>query len=146
MDRLLLATGNLGKITEMRECLGDLPLTLLTARDFPGLPPAPPEDGTTFEANALLKARFYRCATGLPAIADDSGILVPALGDALGIHTRRWGAGPAASDEEWITYFLERMQGERDKRATFVCVLAYADASGTHTFEGRCGGRITESL
>lgn len=101
----------------------------------------------TFEANALQKARFYYEKAKLPVLADDSGIIVEALEKELGIHTRRWGAGPKATDEEWISYFLERMGNEKNKRARFVCALAYIDEQGQeHLFEGTCDGVITKSL
>ncbi|MDD5041799.1 MAG: non-canonical purine NTP pyrophosphatase [Candidatus Peribacteraceae bacterium] len=84
---------------------------------------------------------------GLPTVADDSGIIVEALKDELGIHTRRWGAGPEATDSEWIAHFLKRMKEEQNRRAAFVCVLAYVDPLGaTYTFEGRCEGIITPAL
>lgn len=144
-DRYLLATSNRGKIIEIREILGDL--TLLSPEDLSNPPPAPHEEMDTFEGNAIEKARYYFKKTGIPSIADDSGILVDALKQELGIHTRRWGAGPKASDEEWITYFLDRMKKERNKRARFTCVLALINEKGEiHTFEGHCDGVITEEL
>ncbi len=146
-DRYLLATSNKGKIIEIREVLQDLNLTLLSPEDLPH-PPAPPhEEMDTFEGNAIQKARYYFEKTGIPSIADDSGILVEALKQELGIHTRRWGAGPEATDEEWITYFLDRMKKESNKRARFICVLALIDEKGEiHTFEGHCDGMITNGL
>jgi len=147
MMQYLLATSNKGKIIEMRECLAGLPIIFLTPGDLPHPVSPPHEDMETFEGNALQKARYYFEKTGIPSIADDSGILVGALMKELGIHTRRWGAGPKATDEEWITYFLDRMKKEPDKRARFVCVIALVDAGGEkRTFEGRCDGIITESL
>jgi len=144
--RLLLGTNNAGKIIEISEVLHGLPLKILTPKHV-NLTEAPLESGTTFEANAIEKARFYFERTQLPTVADDSGIIVEALKDELGIHTRRWGAGPEATDAEWIAYFLERMKKEENKRAAFVCVLAYMDPLGaTYTFEGRCEGIITPTL
>lgn len=143
---LLLGTNNAGKVTEISEVLSGLPIALVTPRDL-GIDDQPAETGTTFAENALQKARFYFERAGLPTVADDSGIIVEALKNELGLHTRRWGAGPDASDQEWITYFLQRMKKEKNKRAHFVCVLAYIDRHGAeHLFEGRCDGVITESL
>ncbi|MFH1444348.1 MAG: non-canonical purine NTP pyrophosphatase [Candidatus Peregrinibacteria bacterium] len=143
---LLIGTNNEGKIIEISEVLHGLPLKVLTPKHV-SIDEAAPETGETFEANALEKARFYFERTQLPTVADDSGIIVEALKDELGIHTRRWGAGPEASDQEWIAHFLERMKEEENKRAAFVCVLAYVDPLGaTYTFEGRCEGIITPSL
>ena len=146
MRTFLLATTNKGKIIEMRESLADFNCTLRTPDVLPHPLTLPPEHRDTFEENALEKARFCFAQSGIPAIADDSGILVEALQKELGIHTRRWGAGPKASDAEWIAYFLERMRLEKNKRAEFVCVLAFVDSVIIRTFEGRCTGIITETL
>lgn len=144
--KLLIGTNNLGKATEIADVLKGLPLTIKLPRDI-GVLESPEETGTTFEENAREKALFYHARSQLPTIADDSGILVEALADELGLHTRRWGAGPEASDEEWIDFFLDRMHRESNKRAHFVCVLAYTLPGGeTRTFEGRCSGVITDRL
>ncbi|MDD5623594.1 MAG: non-canonical purine NTP pyrophosphatase [Candidatus Peribacteraceae bacterium] len=144
---LLIATSNRGKVQELSGVLSTLPLDILTPLDLPYIEETPQESGSTFEENALEKARFFSERSGLPTVADDSGIIVEALGEELGLHTRRWGAGPAASDAEWIDFFLKRMRKEKNKRARFVCVLAYVDPLGaTHTFEGRCEGIITPTL
>jgi XTP/dITP diphosphohydrolase len=144
--QLLLGSNNEGKIIEISEVLRDLPLKIVTPKHL-NITDVPHESGTTFEENAMGKARFYFRKSKLPTVADDSGIVVEALEGELGLHTRRWGAGPAASDEEWIDYFLKRMRRERNKRARFVCVLAYIDSRGvTYTFEGRCEGSITPTL
>lgn len=146
MHTYLLATSNEGKIVEVRECLAGLPLELTTLRDLPRLSSLPEEKGSSHRENALLKAQYYFRQTGLPTIAEDSGIHVEALEGELGIHTRRWGAGPQASDEEWIQYFLERMGKESNKRARFHCVVALVSENGAHTFEGECFGTITSAL
>ncbi len=144
--QLLLATSNKGKAHEMREALDGLPLELLDLRDV-NVVGQPEETGNTFEENAVRKAVFYSEMTGLPSVADDSDIMVEAIQNELGIHTRRWGAGADASDQEWIEYFLARMKKEKNKHARFVCSLAYIGPDGTmQTFEGRCGGVITDTL
>lgn len=143
---LLLATSNRGKVIEMREALDGLDLQLLDLGSVPTIG-MPDETGTTFAENATIKARHFHTATGYPTVADDSGIHIEALDGELGIHTRRWGAGPGASDEEWIAYFLDRMKKEKNKRAQFVCSLAHVDETGTlHLFEGTCEGSITPTL
>lgn len=144
--RLLLATTNAGKVTEMREALEGLPCMFLSLADIDPIDP-PFESGETFEENAAEKAMYYFEASGLPSLADDSGIIIDALKDELGVHTRRWGAGPDASDAEWIEFFLERMHHEPNKRARFTCVLSLVDAAGkTHLFRGDCEGVITDTL
>jgi len=144
---LLIGTNNEGKVIEISEVLSGLELDLKTPKEL-AIEDDPPESGSTFHENALQKARFfYVHSGGVPTVADDSGIIVDALQDELGLHTRRWGAGPAANDEEWIEYFLKRMKKEQNKRAVFLCTLAYLDHNGSlHTFEGRCDGVITEEL
>jgi XTP/dITP diphosphohydrolase len=144
--KLLIGTGNKGKIQEMRDALADLSIEIATP-DQLDIADVPAETGATFAENAEQKARFYFERSHLPTIADDSGIQVDALKNELGIHTRRWGKGPDATDYEWIDFFLERMQNEKNRRARFVCALAYVDATGNlHTFEGTCDGTITDEL
>ena len=168
MKKLLLATSNPGKILEMKECLAGLPLELLTLKDLSNLPPQPHEGGSSHSENAILKARYYFSHAAIPTLAEDSGIHVEALEGELGIHTRRWGAGPEASDAEWIEFFLKRMRKEKNKRAYFHCVVALACSGVTpsdfakrnciegrstqpgditiRTFEGKCEGIITDNL
>lgn len=145
--KLLIGSNNKGKIIEIGEVLGPLGIEILSPADL-GIQSDPEETGSSYEQNALIKARhFYEASNGIPTIADDSGIVVDALQGELGIHTRRWGAGASATDEEWIEYFLERMSSEDNKSAHFVCTLAYIDNEGNeHVFEGICNGQITESL
>lgn len=103
-----------------------------------------PEEGASFEENALGKARFYGAKSGLPTVADDSGIFVEALADELGVKTRRWGAGEQASDEEWLDHFLKRIEKEKNKKAEFVCAAAYSGPLGEHVFFGETKGILTE--
>lgn len=147
MKKYLLATSNKGKIIEIRECFKDLDIELLSPEDLSDVPEKPHETEDTFEGNAVQKAKYYFDETGIACISDDSGIIVETLQKELGIHTRRWGAGPEANDKEWISYFLERMKEEGNKKARFVCVIALIEENGSlHTFEGHCDGIITEEL
>lgn len=131
---------------EMRDALSHLGIVIVTPQEK-GITEVPEETGDTFKANAEQKARFYFKKTGLPTLADDSGIIVEALESELGIHTRRWGAGKDATDKQWIEFFLERMSHETNKHAHFLCVLAYIDRSGAlKFFEGKSEGIITDSL
>lgn len=144
--KLLIGTSNQGKFADMRGALHDLALTLLQPADL-SITEVPPETGTSYAENAQQKARFYFEQSGLATLADDSGIMVEAMANELGIHTRRWGAGAAATDAEWVAHFLERMKDEENKRARFICTLCYIDQSGKeYVFEGSCDGVITETL
>ena len=101
-------------------------MTLVSLDDL-GVPGEPNEDGLTFETNARIKARFAARATGLPALADDSGIEVDALGGAPGVRTRRY-AGPFATDAENNAKLLRELAGhpQAERGARYVCVLALA--------------------
>jgi XTP/dITP diphosphohydrolase len=135
---LILATRNEHKLRELAEILPDA-----TLRPLPPGIELPPESGETFAANALIKARAAREATGEASIADDSGIEAVALGGRPGVRSARY-AGPAATDAE----NLEKLMAEvgaagEDRRVAFVCLIALIDADGTeHLFEGRCAGEL----
>ncbi len=114
--RIVLATGNAHKVAELRAILEPL---LPGVELVPYGGPSPVEDGSTFLENAMIKARAAHEATGLPALADDSGIAVTALGGAPGIHSARY-AGTGRDDDN-RTLLLARMAEETDRRAHFVC-------------------------
>ena len=99
---LLVGTNNKGKVIEIGEVLADLPISLVTPEALQIID-VPDETGETYAENALQKAQFFYERAALPTIADDSGIVVDALKDELGIHTRRWGAGPDATDDDTRT-------------------------------------------
>jgi XTP/dITP diphosphohydrolase len=136
----VVATRSVHKLRELRELLRPGGVDLVSLDEL-GVPGEPVEDGLTFETNARIKARFAARATGLPALADDSGIEVDALGGAPGVRTRRY-AGPNATDAENNAKLLRELAdvppGQRGAR--YVCVLALAipDASASG------GLRITE--
>jgi XTP/dITP diphosphohydrolase len=135
--RAVVATRNDQKLRELREILGSLELLPL-----PDGLELPPEDGETFADNALVKARAAREATGLAAIADDSGIEARALGGRPGVRSARY-AGPSASDEENLELLLRELDGADDRRVAYVCALAYVDENGAERmFEGRCEGEL----
>ncbi|MBI3336059.1 hypothetical protein HYZ98_00650 [Candidatus Peregrinibacteria bacterium] len=143
---LFLATSNKGKIIEISDALESLPIIIRTLDDFPPLP-SPEETGSSHKDNALLKAHYYFAHSNFPTLADDSGLTVEALGDEMGLYTRRWGAGPDASDQEWVEHFLHRMKSEPNKRAHFTCILAFIDQDNqTYIFEGKCSGMVTDGL
>ncbi|MCF7856836.1 non-canonical purine NTP pyrophosphatase [Candidatus Gracilibacteria bacterium] len=142
LSKLFLATANPSKIREISAALGDLALEIQTPADFEEFE-MPTENGETFEKNAEIKAQFWLRKTGLPVLADDSGILVEALPDELGVQTVRFGAGANATDAEWLDYFLARMEGAQTRRAKFISVLALARPSEpTKFFRGEVEGEI----
>ncbi len=133
--RLVLATRNAHKVRELA--------TLLTPHEIVELPAdvvLPPESADTFAANALAKARTAARATGLPAIADDSGIEAAALGGAPGVRSARY-AGDDASDAENLAKLLR--EAPAGSPLAYVCALAYVDAQGGEQLvEGRCTGTL----
>jgi XTP/dITP diphosphohydrolase len=138
--RLLFATTNQGKLRELRGLLGDA-LEVVSLRDLPPVP-EPVEDGPTFEAIVEKKAREYAEATGLPALADDSGLCVDALGGRPGIYSARYAEG---SDQARYQKLLGELSGVPDEKRTaaFVCALCLALPGGRTVIEvGRCEGRI----
>ena len=141
-DKLVLATHNKGKYRENAALLAPYGLEVLSAGDL-GLP-EPEETGATFQDNAVLKARAACMATDLPAIADDSGLEVPALGGQPGIYSARW----AGADRDFFVA-MRRVQEELgdspDRRAFFVCNLSVVWPDGniqTASFEGRLEGTL----
>jgi XTP/dITP diphosphohydrolase len=134
---LLVATRNEHKLRELREALPGVELEPLPA----GVE-LPPEEGDTFAANAIGKARAAREATGRAAIADDSGIEAAALGGRPGVHSARF-AGEGASDEANLAKLLSELAESEDRRVTYVCVIALVDEAGVASlFEGRCEGTL----
>ncbi len=139
---LVLATGNAGKVEELRALLADLDLTLLPASDLDDSFTVV-EDADTLAGNAQKKARAYHEHTGHAALADDTGLEVAALDGGPGVHTARF-AGADATPEDNKQKLLRVLEKVNDRRARFRTVVALIDADGTaHTFEGRCAGAIT---
>jgi XTP/dITP diphosphohydrolase len=136
---LLLATTNPGKLREIRGILAGLPIDLVSLDDFPGIV-EPEETGTTFAENARLKATYYSGATGLTAVADDSGIEIDALDNMPGVHSARW-RGPDYPTKFAAIYDELRRRGRSGSPARFVAHIAVArgDAiqfEATGTIEG----------
>lgn len=140
---LVLATTNKNKIAEFQEILKDFPVDIRSLADFGPLPKAI-EDGETFDDNAYKKAHHTAKILGLPAIADDSGLVVEALNGAPGVYSARY-AGLNATDEENVTKLLQDMKGVTNRKAFFQCVLSIAVPSGPAlTYEGTCEGIILD--
>ena len=142
---ILLGSSNPGKLREYREILGGLDLELVAPTDLDPIPPEPPEDAATFAENASAKARGYAAASGLQAIADDSGLEVYALRGAPGVRSRRF-FGDDASAEERNAKLLALLDGVSDRSARFVCVTALASPDGhVELFDGEVHGEIAEA-
>jgi len=138
--RLVVATHNPGKLREIAELLAPHGVEAISAADL-GLP-EPAESGDSFAANAALKAAAAAAASGLPALADDSGLCVAALGGRPGVHSARW-AGPAKDFMLAIRRVRQEVGDNPDRSAWFVCALAYAEPGRTaQVFEGRVDGTL----
>ena len=144
-ERLVVATHNLGKLREIEVLVAPFGMSVVSAGAL-GLP-EPEETGDTFEANALLKAEAAALASGLPALADDSGLSVDALGGAPGIYSARW-AGPEKDFAAAMRQVDERLAAlgataPADRTAHFVAVLALAFPGGSHDlFRGEVHGTL----
>ncbi|MEA2109258.1 MAG: XTP/dITP diphosphatase [Pseudomonadota bacterium] len=144
---IVVATGNLGKLREIRDLLADLPINLKSLADFTDVK-MPAENGETFSANARQKALFVVKKTGSWVLADDSGLVVPSLNGEPGIYSARY-AGDDADDRANNLHLLAKLQDVSvvRRQAWFVCVMVLATPSGKiHQFEGRCEGRIAATM
>lgn len=146
MDRIVVATGNPGKVREFDHALTAEGLHAVGLDTLPGNLDVE-ETGTTFEANARLKAEAHSRRTDLPVLADDSGLEVDALDGAPGVYSARYG-GPDLDDPGRVRHLLHELEGVPDERRTarFRCVLAVArDGRTLATFDGVVEGRITHA-
>ena len=137
MTTFVLATHNAHKVQELRRILGDR-LGSLELVGYDG--PVPVEDADSFEGNALIKARAAHAHTGLPALADDSGIVVDALGGAPGIDSAHYSG--ARDDEANLRLVLANLAGVEDRAARFVCAAALVDADGEFVVRGEWPGTV----
>lgn len=145
--RLLIATHNPGKVREYRALVADLPLEV-TYLDAEGITFEVEENGSTFEENAVMKARAYAAATGLLTWADDSGLEVDALNGAPGVYSARYGAPDARSDADRTRYLLAKLDGipAAERTARFRCVVALVAPSGeVQTADGAFDGRVADA-
>ena len=143
--KIVLASQNPGKIAEIRAILQALDVEVLSLDDVPGKPPEVVEDGDTFDANAGKKALTIAKWAGIPALADDSGLIVPALEGEPGVHSSRY-AGEDGNSEANMALLLERMKEvpEVERLAHFVCIMVLAAPDGrTWQNAGRVDGLIT---
>ena len=145
MKKIVLASGNAGKVREFNQLLAGLGYEVLPQSEL-GVSEVE-ETGLSFVENAILKARHAAQLTGLPAIADDSGLEVDALHGAPGIYSARY-AGPGASDTENVAKLLQEMAGRTDRRARFQCLLVFmrhGDDPVPLICQGSWEGNITEA-
>ena len=140
---LVIATRNKGKTKEIKDLFKDFPVDIKDLDDFGPIPHLE-EDGDTFDENAYKKASFAARILGMPALADDSGLMVEALKGAPGVHSARY-AGENATDEQRYLKLLSEMEGRTNRKAAFECVISIAVPTGPAlTYEARCEGLITE--
>lgn len=140
---LVIATRNKGKTVEIRELLKDFPVEVRNLDDF-GSIPLIEEDGDTFDENAYKKSSLTAKVLGMPALADDSGLIVDALDGYPGVYSARY-AGTDASDKDRCEKILGEMAGKTDRKARFECVISIAVPTGPAlTYEARCEGLIAE--
>ena len=139
--KICAATGNAGKLRELRRILEAQGHEVVSQKEL-GITIEPEETGTTFVENAMLKAKAICAASGLPAIADDSGLCVDALNGGPGVYSARYG-GEELDDRGRYTLLLQNMRGQTTRVAHFACAIACAFPGGDElTAEGRCDGAI----
>lgn len=146
MNNLLIATRNRDKANELMALLGDLPVSIRTLHDVEGVPEIV-EDAETLEGNAIIKATVAFERTGLPSVADDTGLEVGYLHGAPGVYSSRY-AGPGASYADNVRKLVRSLKGvpPRRRNARFRCVVVFASHGGIlEVVEGVCPGTILEA-
>ena len=142
--KIVIATSNRGKIQEIINAFKDMPVELISLADLPEKYPEPVEDGDTFAANSLIKAKYYQQQTGMACLADDSGLEVEALSGAPGVYSARF-SGESASDADNNAKLQQELKklGRESSPAAYQCALTFMDAEGrTLTAKGFCRGEI----
>ena len=145
MEKFVLASHNQGKLREMRDIFSELGIEVLSQKDA-GVDVDPEETGTTFEENAVIKAKAVMEASGLPAVADDSGLMVDALGGAPGVYSARFGGSHDLPDSYRNEYLLKKLENTEQRGAKYVSVIAVAYPDGRIlTARGECHGEIART-
>ena len=142
--KLVLASNNAHKLQELRAILSTLGMEVVSQREA-GVFVEPDENGATFEENSYIKAKTVMDACGLPTVADDSGLMVDALGGEPGVFSARYGGNACQSDRDRLEYLLRKMEGVPDKKRTahFVSVITMLTPDGKKVVaRGECPGRI----
>jgi XTP/dITP diphosphohydrolase len=143
LSMIVIATNNQNKLLEFKNLLSETSIEVKSLADF-GPIPQPVEDGETFDENAYKKAHHTARILGIPAIADDSGLCVDALGGSPGVFSARY-AGEKATDEDNCKKLLQELREKTDRKAHFTCVLSIAVPSGPAlTYEASCNGIILD--
>lgn len=142
-NELFLASGNPHKIEELQQILEPLGIHLKSTLDFPDAPEVE-EDRPDLKGNALKKARFWFEKTGLPSIADDTGLEVEVLDGAPGVYSARY-AGENVTYQQNVDKLLKELRGEQNRNAQFRTVIAFVTGEKEHFFEGVCKGKILTS-
>ncbi len=145
LEKILVCTHNKGKLREIKKILEGLPIEILTVEDFPDLPD-PVEDGKTFVENARIKAKSAYLHTGIPSLADDSGLIVPALDGAPGIYSARYAQCEDKQRRDQANRDLLRKNlAQKEKDAYFHCtVLLYQGENDEQIFQGEAHGKIID--
>lgn len=141
--KLLVSTRNKHKLDEIHAIMSNLPIELLSLVAFPAAPEVI-EDAETLEGNASKKSEQLFVFSGLPTVADDTGLEVAALNGAPGVYSARF-AGETSTDQQNRAHLLAKLQGEQHRSAQFRTVIAFTTASGTLLFEGICKGNIARA-
>ncbi|MEX0663016.1 MAG: RdgB/HAM1 family non-canonical purine NTP pyrophosphatase [Balneolaceae bacterium] len=141
-ETIFIASGNPHKIEELRQVLQPMGIELKSTQDFPNAEEVE-EDQPDLEGNALKKARFWHQKTGLPSLADDTGLEVDALDGVPGVYSARY-AGENATYEENVNKLLSELDGKDNRTARFRTIVAFVTEDEVHLFEGVCQGKITK--
>ncbi len=142
----LLATNNAGKLAELRPIFDSLGLDCVSMREA-GIVSDPEETGDTLEENAIIKAKAALAASGMPSVADDTGLMVDALDGAPGVRSARFAGGHDVPDDEKCAFLLKKMENAEQRTARFVTYIACAFPNGDMiVVHGECAGRITGQM
>lgn len=140
-ETIFIASGNPHKIEELRQVLQPMGIELKSTLDFPDAEEVE-EDQPDLEGNAMKKARLWHQKTGLPSLADDTGLEVDALNGAPGVYSARY-AGENATYENNVSKLLSELEGKENRSASFRTIVAFVTNDEEHLFEGICKGKIT---
>ena len=140
--KIVLASNNAHKLEELRAILSTLGMDVVPQKEM-NINIEPDENGTTFEENSYIKAKTIMDACGMPTIADDSGLMVEALGGEPGVYSARYGGEACVTDRDRLNYLLKKLDGEENRNAKFVSVITMLTPDGKKTVaRGECPGRI----